>query len=331
MSSGEFDLIYRYFAPLAGEGAPAFGLQDDAAVFQTEPGQELVLTKDALVCSVHFLETDAPDMLARKALRVNLSDLAGMGADAKGYLLALALPQKMTAEQRRNWVATFTKGLAQDQQEFSLTLLGGDTVSTPGPLTISLTALGTVPKGRALHRFGARAGDVIYVSGTLGDSAIGLALRQGTLEEQDVKCRDFLVDRYLLPQPRLALGRALRDLANAAMDISDGLIADLRHICEASGLGARIFESDLPFSPAAGKVFERFPAYNKKVWQGGDDYEMLFTVPENREKEVTALSQELGLSLTRIGQMTQNRELHLLDQDHRDVLQAGEMEGFSHF
>ncbi|WP_321392022.1 thiamine-phosphate kinase [Emcibacter sp.] len=331
MSAGEFDLIENYFAPLASKGPPAFGLQDDAAVFHPPTGQDLVFTKDALVASVHFLENDAPELVARKALRVNLSDLASMGAEPVGYLLALALPRHFDAEHREEWVSRFASGLAEDQKQYSLSLFGGDTVSTPGPLTITLTAIGSVEKGRALHRFGAKVGDHIFVSGSLGDAALGLAILQGVLQEENLDVRKFLVERYHLPRPRLALGRRLTGLATAAMDISDGLMADLGHLCDASGVGAHIFDFNLPVSGAAGKVLERLPGYKNRIWGGGDDYELLFTVPEQHLAVVDALSVELGLALTEIGQIVEDRHVRLLDEKWHAVAGADDKTGYRHF
>ncbi|WP_417317651.1 thiamine-phosphate kinase [Emcibacter sp.] len=331
MSVGEFDLIEKYFAPLASKGPPAFGLQDDAAVLHPPSGQDLVFTKDALVATVHFLESDSPEQVAKKALRVNLSDLASMGAEPVGYLLALALPAHFDAEHRESWVRNFARGLEEDQKEFSISLFGGDTVSTPGPLTVSLTAIGAVEKGRALHRFGAKADDHIFVSGSLGDAALGLAILQGTLQEENAAVRSFLSDRYHLPRPRLKLGRALIGLASAAIDISDGLMADLAHLCEASGVGAQVFDFNLPVSGAAGKVLERLPAYKNRIWSGGDDYELLFTVPAKHVGAVNRLSEEGGLALTEIGQINEDRHIRLLDQNWHAVAGAGEKTGFRHF
>ncbi|MFC7050376.1 thiamine-phosphate kinase [Emcibacter nanhaiensis] len=331
MSAGEFDLIENYFAPLASKGPPAFGLQDDAAVFHPPTGQDMVFTKDALVAGVHFLESDPPELVAKKALRVNLSDLASMGAQPLGYLLAIALPKSFDADHRESWVRQFTSGLGEDQKEYGLSLFGGDTVSTPGPLTISLTAIGAVDKGRALHRFGAHDGDHVFVSGSLGDAALGLAILQGVLQEENPDVRRFLTERYHLPRPRLALGQKLRCIASAAMDISDGLMADLAHLCDASGVGAQIFDFNLPVSGAAGKVLERLPNYKSRVWSGGDDYELLFTVPAKNVATIARLSEELGLALTEIGQITADRHIRLLDENWHSVEGAGEKSGYRHF
>ncbi len=303
--SGEFDLIARYFAPLAAADADSFGLKNDAALLPSIPGRSLVVTADSLASGVHFRPEDPPDLIARKCLRVNLSDLAGMGAKPLGYLLALALP-KGGGEA---WVQGFSNGLAEDQARFGVALYGGDTVVTDGPPLITITAFGTTPEGKALARDTAKAGDLIFVSGSLGDAALGLSAFNGLLPDLEEEAADFLRDRYLLPQPRMALGeRLLSDgLASAAMDISDGLVADLGHIATASGLGAEVQAANLPLSSAAAGPMELNPDLSASVLGGGDDYELLFTVAPERAGEVAALALELDLPLTSIGKMTAGR------------------------
>jgi thiamine-monophosphate kinase len=276
----EFALIARHFRPLAGEGA--LGLTDDAALLSPPPGRELVLAADAMVAGVHFLPDDPPETIGRKLLRVNLSDLAAMGADPLGYLMTIALPRGTPD----SWLEAFTLGLARDQAEYRLSVLGGDTVSTPGPLTLSLTILGTVPPGQALRRTGARPGDEIWVTGTIGDGHLGLAAARGTLVDPD----GYLADRYRLPQPRLSIGRALRGVATACMDVSDGLVQDLGHLCRASDCGAVIHASWIPRSTAAQD------ADISALITGGDDYELLFAAPPG--------SLPSGMAATRIGQFT---------------------------
>ena len=303
----EFAFIARRLRPLAT--APgALGLADDAALLDPRPGMQLVLTKDAMVAGVHFLEDDPAGQVARKLLRVNLSDLAAMGAAPIGYLLALARPRVIEDE----WLAAFCAGLAEDHAAFGISVLGGDTVSTPGPLTLSLTAIGEVPKGKVLLRNGARSGDDIWVSGTLGDAALGLAVLQGVLEvAEPVRAR--LVERYRLPQPRLALGQALRGLAHAAIDISDGLLADLGHIVEASGLGAEIRAELLPLAAPD------LPGAQDAALSGGDDYELLFTTPRSRRDAIERLTEKLDLPLTRIGAMQAAAGIRVLDATGAEV------------
>lgn len=290
--AGEFELIRRHFAPLAA--ASALGLRDDAATLAPPPGSDLVLTVDAMVQGVHFLPDDPPELVARKLLRVNLSDLAAKGARPLGYLLTAA----WTPELPEDWIAAFARGLGEDQRQFDCPLLGGDTVSTPGPLWFSLTALGHVSAGRMLRRDGARPGDLVFISGTLGDGAIGLCAIRGELPQLDEADRAYLADRYRLPQPRVALGPRLLGLATAAMDVSDGLLADLGHIAEASAVAATIEAERVPLSPAGFRA-----ARLDLALSGGDDYEILFAAPPDAEAAVVALSGELGLPLTRIGRI----------------------------
>src|SRR6516225_4998121 len=218
---GEFELIARYFRPLAAGRAGALGLADDAALVDVPAGERLVVTADALVGGIHFLPDDPPDRIAHKMLRSNLSDLAAMGAKPLAYFMTCCFPRPL----EESWLARFAAGLAEDQREFGIALMGGDTTATPGPLTLSVTAFGTVEAGRALRRSTARAGDLVAVSGTIGDGALGLAVLKGRIPAAEGT--EHLVSRYRLPEPRLALGRSLSGLATSAMDISDGLAGDL--------------------------------------------------------------------------------------------------------
>ncbi len=293
----EDDLIARYFAPLAGEGA--FALKDDAAQLAPPPGCDLVLTKDALVAGVHFFADDPPEDIAAKALRVNLSDLAAKGARPLGFLLALALPQGWSED----WLAGFARGLGADARDFACPLLGGDTVKTPGPLTLSVTALGATPHGAMVKRFAARPGDALYVTGTIGDAALGLALRKNDarlagLAQAD---RDHLLDRYLMPRPRLAAADAMRAHARAGMDVSDGLIGDLSKMMRASGCGARVELARIPLSEAARAAVSADPALFDVALTGGDDYELLAAVAPEKSAAFEAAMAGAGVAATRIG------------------------------
>lgn len=303
MSLGEFELIDRLLKPLARGFPGALDLTDDAALVEVPEGLELVIAKDAIVAGVHFLEEDPPELVAGKLLRVNLSDLAAMGADPLAYLTVLARSRDIDDA----WLRRFAAGLMADQERFGCHLLGGDTVSTPGPLVLSLTILGTVPKGRALLRRGARPGDDVWVSGTLGDAALGLRVLRGLAVPEDEAMA--LVDRYRTPRPRLELGRHLRGLATAAIDVSDGLVADLGHILEASGVGAVLDASLLPLSPVAVGI----PGAREAALTGGDDYEILFTAPAERRAAVEALRARLDHRLTRIGTIRAGQGLEVED------------------
>jgi thiamine-monophosphate kinase len=292
----EDDLIARYFAPLAGpEG---LGLRDDAALLTPPVGSDLVLTKDALVAGVHFFADDPPAAIARKALRVNLSDLAAKGAEPVGFLLALALPPDWTAD----WLAAFAAGLGADAAAYRCPLFGGDTVKTPGPLMVSITALGRVEQGRMVARTGVRAGDALYVSGTIGDAALGLKLRLGGAPSLDAEGRDYLHDRYLFPQPRLALAPALRRFAHGGMDVSDGFVGDLTKMLRVSGVSARVQLAKLPLSAAAHQLIARDPAFFEIAATGGDDYEILASVAPANAAAFEAEAAEAGVAITRVGE-----------------------------
>ena len=328
---GEFELIARYFAPLAAGEPGALGLLDDAAVLSLDAGSELVVTADALIAGVHFRLHDAPGHVAQKALRVNLSDLAAKGASPRGYLMTLALgPSNDEA-----WIAAFANGLAQDQQRFSIPLLGGDTVATPGPAAISITALGLAPKGRALKRSAARAGDDVYVSGTIGDGYLGLSAKTPRFALLDAADRLALGQRYLVPEPRIGLGVALgkAGVAHASADVSDGLVADLGHICTASRLDATIAAACVPLSAAAGRALAAGLAGLEQLLCGGDDYEIVFTAPPAAQPEIERLAAAEGVAVRRIGRMEACRgaqpAVQVTGPEGRPMILA--KSGFAHF
>lgn len=282
----EFALIARHFRPLAGPGS--LDLQDDAAVLAPPAGRELVLTADAMVAGVHFLPDDPPDLVGRKLLRVNLSDLAAKGATPLGYLMTVSTPH----DTPEAWFVAFVAGLADDQRAYKVTLLGGDTTSTPGPITLSLTAIGHVAPGQTVHRSGASAGDGIWVTGTIGDGALGLAVAHGRL----VDASGHLLSRYRLPQPRV--GMAIAGVASAGMDVSDGLVQDLGHICRAGNVGAEIEAGLVPISKPARSAG---PEWLPTCLTGGDDYELLLAVPPSREAALQSAARVAGTVVTRIG------------------------------
>lgn len=300
----EDDFIARLFSPLA---APqGFGLRDDAAVFEPPLGHDVVLTKDALVEGVHFFADDSPQNIARKLLRVNLSDLAAKGADPMGFLLALAIPPQCDDD---FWSA-FASALGEDGALFSCPLFGGDTVRTHGPLVMTLTALGVVPHGHNVARFGARAGDILYVSGTIGDAALGLDVRRGApwVASCDAASRAYLQERYLCPAPRLGLRRAVRAEANGAMDISDGLVGDLMKMMRASGVSACVNVSCVPLSPAVQAARQLNPALFELALTGGDDYEILAAIPVERASFFEAEAMAAGVRVSAIGEVLEGTE-----------------------
>ncbi len=297
-ASGEDSLIARYFKPLATDRG-AFNLDDDAAILKTS-GDDLVVTTDGIVEGVHFFADDPPDTVARKALRVNLSDLAAKGATPAGFVLTLALRAVDDA-----WLTLFARGLGSDAGLFGCPLLGGDTVSTPGPLTISITAFGRVPAGWMVRRSGAKAGDRVVVTGTIGDAALGLDILKGApvaaALADDAGARAMLIGRYRVPQPRNALAKAIRDHAHAAMDVSDGLAGDLAKLCGVSGVSAVIDAPSIPLSAAAAALLARSTVGIETIISGGDDYEILCTIPEDSFEAFVQAAGQAGVAITSIG------------------------------
>jgi len=326
----EFELIARHFAPLAHAFPGAYGLLDDAAVITATSGNELVVKTDTIVGSVDFPPETAPDLIARKALRVNLSDLAAKGARPRAYLLDLILPA--TVDEK--WVAEFAAGLRHDQAEYDVHLIGGDLSSTSGPVVIAVCALGEVPIGRMIRRCGARPDDAIFVTGTIGDAALGLSVLRGAVPLLDDGLRHFLLERYRLPQPRVTLGPELIGIATAAIDISDGLVADLRHLCEVSHVDAIIEADAVPVSPAMRAMIAADRQLLATALAGGDDYELLFTAAPAAATRLGELSRSKGIPIARIGRITtpspaDHRRVVVLDDAGRPVSFASE--GWRHF
>lgn len=317
MPADEFETIARLFRPLTRGAPEALDLLDDAAVLPSRPGFDLVITKDAIVAGVHFLPDDPPDLVARRLLRVNLSDLAAKAAEPFGYLLAIAWPHGADWPMRE----AFVRGLEEDGQTYALTLLGGDTVSTPGPLTASVTMLGWVPKGRMVKRGGARPGDLLVVSGTIGDGALGLAAARGEIDSAE------LAHRYRLPQPRLALRDALRGHARAAADVSDGLLADAGHIAEASRCSVHIDLEHVPLSPPATQWLAARPdpqAALLSLASGGDDYEVVCAIAPDQLESFTAAA---GLPTTVVGRFAAGEGISI--SCYGEPVRAGEL-GWRH-
>jgi thiamine-monophosphate kinase len=294
---GEFELIARYFAPLASGFAGAGGLKSDNAFLPGDARHDLVVKTDMIVSGVHFLADEKPERVAARALRACLSDLAAGGATPYVYQVGLSLTRDWT----ERWVAGFARGLAADQRRFSVMLCGGDTTGTPGPTTISITAFGKVARGKGLGRDGARDGDELWVSGTIGDAALGLLAARGALTSA------ALEKRYRLPQPRTALGPRLVGIATATADISDGLLADVGHIADASGLAARIERDQVPLSAAARGALSTNESLWANVLGGGDDYELAIAMPGRKRAALLAASHAAGVKVTRLGAFSKGK------------------------
>ena len=327
--SGEDRLIARYFRPLAKHPG-AFGLIDDAAAIVPPEGCDLVLKTDGLIGGVHFFPDDPADAVAKKALRVNLSDLAAKGARPIGFLLALALPQEIGP----TWLEPFACGLGEDADFFEFPLLGGDTDRTPGPITISIAALGAVLHGRMIRRSGAKPGDRVVVTGTIGDGALGLLVRRDptTAKRWDLNRghQEYLKARYLIPQPRNAIIEALHAYATAAMDVSDGLVGDLAKLCRASRVAAEINVESVPLSEAARAACANEPALVETILTGGDDYEVIATLPAGEVEAFCRAASAAHVAVTEIGKVVAGEgAAHFFDRKHKLLRFA--RPSFSHF
>ena len=295
----EFDLIARYFAPLAKDVPGAMGLKDDAGLIRVAHGMELVVSSDTVISGVHFPEDTAPGDIARRALRVNLSDIAAKGARPLAYTMALQLPR----ETGETWLDAFARALADDQKTYAVGLLGGDTTGTPGPLSVNINIFGQVTENKSIKRLDAQVDDDVYVTGSVGDAMLGLAALQGRFAAADSSSRDYLAARFLRPDPRVSVGPRLIGLANAAADVSDGLIADLGHICRASDAAADIWLCDVPLSGAARAAVTDDQPLHLSLLAGGDDYEIVFTAPDSVRSAIEDVARDTGVAITRIGRM----------------------------
>lgn len=322
MAKGEFERIAAYFAPLAAEFPGAFGLLDDAAALTHGPDQTFIVSTDTIVEGVHFIGNEPADLIARKLLRVSVSDLAAMGASPHAYTLNVALNPDVNDA----WLEAFVSGLAADQAEFAIDLAGGDSVSTTGPIVLTTTVFGVAATGKAVRRSGASVGDGIYVSGSIGDGALGLQVAKGLISLEDAKLAEQIVSRYHVPQPRTALGRRLGEVATAAADVSDGLLADLAHVMDASGVAAEIELSKVPLSPAAMSLLARDAGFIPVILTGGDDYELVFT--SANEAAVKVLATETKTPIARIGSVKTGRGVDVLNDSGE--LMAFEKTGFRH-
>jgi thiamine-monophosphate kinase len=318
-TSAEDRLIATYFRPIATHPG-AFGLADDAAAIAPPPGCDLVLTTDGVISGVHFFADDPADAVARKALRINLSDLAAKGAAPLGFLLSIGLPAGLPAD----WLKSFARGLREDAEHYGCPLLGGDTDRSPGAITVYIAALGTVPHGSMVKRKGAQPGDVVVATGTIGDAALGLVLRQDAAAagrwKLDAAMQDHLLSRYLLPQPRIAIAEALRRHVSAAIDVSDGLVGDLAKLCRVSGVGAEVMIGDVPLSPAARQAVAAEPALIETVLTGGDDFEVIATVAPDRLEALPQEAAAARVTITRIGQVVSGPGAHFRHADGRALV-----------
>ena len=327
MGLDEFDRIKKYFKPLASAERGSLDLLDDAAVLPIGSDSELVISTDALVEGIHYVGDEDASLIAQKSLRTNLSDMAAMGATPWAYTLSLILDplKKCSADQ---WLDSFVAGLQIDQNKYDVRLIGGDSVVGAGPTVISITIIGKLNNKGPLVRSGALQNDDIYVSGTIGDSAAGLQVIKGSLDFLDLSDQIYLKNRYYLPQPRVALGLALVGLASAAMDVSDGLIQDMGHLCSASGLAAVINWPNVPLSPPVITLLESKSISISAIINGGDDYELLFTAPSILRPDIEELSKKTEVPLTRIGYMTEGADVLLMDKENQLISLAGA--GFKH-
>jgi len=313
---GEFDQIQGFMAPLATSQG-AMGLQNDGAVFTLPQGEECVITTDTLIADVHFFADDVPSDIAAKLMAVNLSDLAAMGATPRYYSLNTSYNADTFSSQ---WLQAFAAELHRQQDHFGLSLLGGDTTRTPGPLTLSLTAFGSIPMGKAFPRLGARVGDLLCMTGTLGDSALGLRVCKGDLPHDE-----YLISRYRRPSPRIDVGLALREYARTCLDISDGLFADLHHM----QCGVDVFLDQLPLSNAAKTLYDADPSLLSTIINGGDDYELLFTISPQNRALLKTIEGQTETPMTVIGLITEHEGPRLLDADGQEI--ALDQTGYRHF
>jgi thiamine-monophosphate kinase len=330
--SAEDRLIATYFRPIATHPG-AFDLTDDAAAIAPPQGCDLVLKTDGVISGVHFFLEDPADAVARKALRINLSDLAAKGAAPLGFLMSIGLPAGLPAD----WLKSFARGLREDAEHYGCPLLGGDTDRSPGAITVTIAALGTVPHGAMVRRKGARPGDLVIATGTIGDAALGLVLRQelrgdagaGARWNLDATMRDHLLGRYLLPQPRTAIAEALRRHASAAMDVSDGLVGDLAKLAHVSGVAADIAVADVPLSPAARAAVAAEPGVIEKILTGGDDFEVIATVAPDRFESLRREAAAAGVAVTQIGTVAAGQGAYFRDHEGRTL--AFKRASYSHF
>lgn len=327
MEIKEFSRIKKFFRPLTSQRMGAMELLDDAALVPTKKTDSIVVSTDALVEKIHFHSNERADFIARKALRTNLSDLAAMGSKPFAYNLALIIGKKKSINIDQ-WLKLFSKGLAVDQKKFGVELIGGDTVTSFGPTSICISIFGTPNPNGSLLRRGAKVGDGIFVSGTIGDAALGLTLRGNRSLSCLSKENSYCISRYRIPRPRIDLGLALGEVASAAMDISDGLFQDLSHLCGASNVGGLIDANKIPLSKEVNTFVKENKFSIEQVITGGDDYELIFTAPVTKEKSIFNMARVTKTRVTRIGTVRSGGGISIFDKNG-DVIPVSKA-GYSH-
>ena len=321
----EFELIDRLFKPLAVPNLGSANLQDDCCTMPLKKGYEALYSMDTLVEGIHFYREDPADLIAKKLLRVNLSDLAASGGKVRGYLLALSLPHHVSLA----WLENFVGGLREDQTKFGVSLLGGDTTSTQGPITLSMTAIGEVPVNQAVRRSGAKPGDDIFVTGCIGDAALALKLFEDLGKEETLQNYPDLYRKYVLPDPPTTFGSMLPNVATACIDISDGFRADLGHICSASNVGAKVELEKIPLSICGNQLIRTKKSYWESVFNGGDDYELLFTANKDKRSLIKGFGCQFNTLLTRVGSIEHNEGVFIIDKVGNEV--PAKFGGWQHF
>ncbi len=325
----ETDFIETYLKPLC-TSKESLNLSDDTALLNTDPSQDIIISKDMSIGGHHFFEDDDPSDIAYKALAINLSDIAAKGAKPFGFMLGIAFPKAPD----EIWARKFTKSLKEVMDQFDLTLLGGDTTGTKGPVVISITIFGKIEKGRMVKRSGATIGDKIFVSGTLGDAALGFGLRSASNEANtwplEKEEKNYLLQRYLRPTPRSNLSNIIKNHASSSMDLSDGLISDLGKLCAASNSGALIKFDELPFSKPAKKVFQGNQELKKHCLGWGDDYEILATIPTNNYESFIKALEEIKTPMTYVGEV-KSRENGIIYKNNNGEELALKGQNFRHF
>lgn len=324
MSLSEFDLIKDIFRPLTLDSSYSLGLRDDAALIDIDSGFSTVVTSDSMSEGTHFTNLNDPQDIGYKLLCSNLSDIAAMGAYPLFYLLNTALPSRLD----KNWVINFAEGLKKGQDDYNVCLIGGDTIQAE-TLVLSMTLIGRVVSGQELRRSGACPGDNIYVSGTIGDAGIGLNIFLEDNHELDSVSKDFLLKRFLRPSPRVSLGSSIANLASSAIDISDGLLMDLGHICSESTVSAELSMDLIPISDAARKYINGDSIKNSARITSGEDYELLFTAPKEMTKNITNLSSQLEIPITLIGKIAEGSGIKVFGEQNSEI--SFDFDGFEHF